>query len=393
MFIGDEMAEKRDYYEVLGVDKTADEKEIKKAYRKLARKYHPDVVEEDKKEEATEKFKEISEAYAVLSDEEKRQRYDQFGHAGMEGFSNEDIFRNVNFEDIFQGFGGGGIEDIFDLFGFGTGRSRSRSTGPRRGSDIYTEVEITLEEAANGADKEVTVRHDVFCPVCEGSKAEPGSEVETCPVCGGTGQRKQIRQSLFGQVMNVVQCGECNGTGKIIKEPCHNCKGRGTIKESKTLNIKIPAGVENGNRLRVSGEGNVGDVGGGNGDLYVEIYIKRHEYFERDGANLYYEKQISFVQASLGDTVDIPTINGEVELKIPPGTQSGTTFRLRDQGMPYMRRAGKGNLYVNITVVVPQKLSKEQKKLLIQFGEISGDEIKVYKKGIFDKVKDAINNP
>ena len=352
MFIGDEMAEKRDYYEVLGVDKTADEKEIKKAYRKLARKYHPDVVEEDKKEEATEKFKEISEAYAVLSDEEKRSRYDQFGHAGMEGFSNEDIFRNVNFEDIFQG-----------------------------------------EEAANGADKEVTVRHDVFCPVCEGSKAEPGSEVETCPVCGGTGQRKQIRQSLFGQVMNVVQCGECNGTGKIIKEPCHNCKGRGTIKESKTLNIKIPAGVENGNRLRVSGEGNVGDVGGGNGDLYVEIYIKRHEYFERDGANLYYEKQISFVQASLGDTVDIPTINGEVELKIPPGTQSGTTFRLRDQGMPYMRRAGKGNLYVNITVVVPQKLSKEQKKLLIQFGEISGDEIKVYKKGLFDKVKDAINNP
>ena len=273
MFIGDEMAEKRDYYEVLGVDKTADEKEIKKAYRKLARKYHPDVVEEDKKEEATEKFKEISEAYAVLSDEEKRQRYDQFGHAGMEGFSNEDIFRNVNFEDIFQGFGGGGIEDIFDLFGFGTGRSRSRSSGPRRGSDIYTEVEITLEEAANGADKEVTVRHDVFCPVCEGSKAEPGSEVETCPVCGGTGQRKQIRQSLFGQVMNVVQCGECNGTGKIIKEPCHNCKGRGTVKESKTLNIKIPAGVESGNRLRVSGEGNVGDVGGGNGDLYVEIYI------------------------------------------------------------------------------------------------------------------------
>ena len=354
MFIGDEMAEKRDYYEVLGVDKTADEKEIKKAYRKLARKYHPDVVEEDKKEEATEKFKEISEAYAVLSDEEKRQRY--------------------------------------DLFGFGTGRSRSRSAGPRRGSDIYTEIEITLEEAANGADKEVTVRHDVFCPVCEGSKAEPGSEVETCPVCGGTGQRKQIRQSLFGQVMNVVQCGECNGTGKIIKEPCHNCKGKGTIKESKTLNIKIPAGVESGNRLRVSGEGNVGDVGGGNGDLYVEIYIKRHEYFERDGANLYYEKQISFVQASLGDTVDIPTINGEVELKIPPGTQSGTTFRLRDQGMPYMRRAGKGNLYVNITVVVPQKLSKEQKKLLIQFGEISGDEIKVYKKGLFDKVKDAINN-
>ena len=219
------LAEKRDYYEVLGVDKTADEKEIKKAYRKLARKYHPDVVEEDKKEEATEKFKEISEAYAVLSDEEKRQRYDQFGHAGMEGFSNEDIFRNVNFEDIFQGFGGGGIEDIFE-----------------RGSDIYTEVEITLEEAANGADKEVTVRHDVFCPVCEGSKAEPGSEVETCPVCGGTGQRKQIRQSLFGQVMNVnvmvpVKSSRSHVTTVKVEEPLRKAKPL-TLKFQQVLKME-----------------------------------------------------------------------------------------------------------------------------------------------------------
>ncbi|MBR5502852.1 MAG: molecular chaperone DnaJ [Methanobrevibacter sp.] len=386
------MAEKRDYYEVLGVDRTADEKEIKKAYRKLARKYHPDVAEEGKKEEATEKFKEISEAYAVLSDEEKRQRYDQFGHAGMDGFSNEDIFRNVNFEDIFQGFGGGGLDDIFETL-FGGGRSRSYNAGPRRGGDIYTETTITLEEAASGVEKDIKIRHDVFCPECNGSKAEPGSEVETCPICGGTGQRKQIRQSLFGQVMNIVQCGECGGTGKIIKEPCHHCKGKGTVKESKTIGIKIPAGVESGNRLRVSGEGHVGDVGGGNGDLYVEINIKKHDYFERDGANLYFEKQISFVQASLGDTVDIPTIDGEVELKIPPGTQSGTVFRLKEKGMPQMRRATKGNLYVTITVVVPQKLNKEQQKLLRKFAQISGDEISVYKKGLFDKVRDAINNP
>ncbi len=386
------LAEKRDYYEVLGVDRTADEKEIKKAYRKLARKYHPDVAEEGKKEEATEKFKEISEAYAVLSDEEKRQRYDQFGHAGMDGFSNEDIFRNVNFEDIFQGFGGGGLDDIFETL-FGGGRSRSYNAGPRRGGDIYTETTITLEEAASGVEKDIKIRHDVFCPECNGSKAEPGSEVETCPICGGTGQRKQIRQSLFGQVMNIVQCGECGGTGKIIKEPCHHCKGKGTVKESKTIGIKIPAGVESGNRLRVSGEGHVGDVGGGNGDLYVEINIKKHDYFERDGANLYFEKQISFVQASLGDTVDIPTIDGEVELKIPPGTQSGTVFRLKEKGMPQMRRATKGNLYVTITVVVPQKLNKEQQKLLRKFAQISGDEISVYKKGLFDKVRDAINNP
>ncbi|MBQ6813510.1 MAG: molecular chaperone DnaJ [Methanobrevibacter sp.] len=385
------MAEKRDYYEVLGVDKTADEKEIKKAYRKLARKYHPDVAEEGKKEEATEKFKEISEAYAVLSDEEKRQRYDQFGHAGMDGFTNEDIFRNVNFEDIFQGFGGGGFEDIFDTL-FGGGRSRHYNNGPRRGGDIYTEVTITLEEAASGTEKDVKIRHDVLCPECGGSKAEPGSDVETCPICGGTGQRKQIRQSLFGQVVNIVQCGECGGTGKIIKEPCHHCKGKGTVKENKTISIKIPAGVESGNRLRVSGEGHAGDVGGGSGDLYVEINIKKHDTFERDGANLYYEKQISFVQASLGDNVDIPTIDGEVELKIPPGTQSGTVFRLKEKGMPQMRRSYKGNLYVTVTVVVPQRLNKEQQKLLRKFAQISGDEISVYKKGIFDKVRDAVNN-
>lgn len=388
------LAEKRDYYDVLGVEKGATEKEIKKAYRKLARKYHPDVAEEGKKEEATEKFKEISEAYAVLSDEEKRQRYDQFGHAGMDGFSNEDIFRNVNFEDIFQGFGGGGIDDIFDiLFGGGGRSSRSYNAGPKRGSDIYTDISITLEEAASGAEKDLKIRHDVLCPECDGSRAEPGTPVETCPVCNGTGERKHVTQSLFGQMMRVVQCGECGGTGKKINEPCHHCKGRGTVKEDKTISIKIPAGVETGNRLRVSGEGNAGEVGGGNGDLYVEINIKNHDYFEREGANLYFEKQISFVQASLGDTVDIPTIDGEVELKIPPGTQSGTVFRLREKGMPHMRRNSKGNLYVTVTVVVPQKLNKEQQKLLRKFAEISGDEIKEYKKGIFDKVRDAINNP
>jgi len=386
------LVEKRDYYEVLGVEKGATDKEIKKAYRKLAKKYHPDVVDDDKKEEATEKFKEISEAYAVLSDDEKRQRYDQYGHAGMDGFSQEDIFRNVNFEDIFQGFGGGGLDDIFEMFGFGGGRPSHRS-GPRRGSDIYSEAVITLEEAASGVKKEINLRHDVLCSSCNGEKAEPGSDVETCPVCGGTGQRKQIRNSLFGQVVNIVQCGECNGTGKIIKEPCHTCHGRGTVKEDKKIEISIPAGVDDGNRLRVSGEGNAGEVGGGNGDLYVEIRIKKHKDFERDGANLYYEKQISFVQASLGDTIEIPTIDGKVDLKIPPGTQSGTIFRLKEKGMPHMRHKSKGNLYVTVTVVVPQKLNKEQQKLLRKFAEISGEEISEYKKGLFDKVRDAINNP
>lgn len=390
------MADKRDYYEVLGVDKGATDKEIKKAYRKLARQYHPDVVEEDKKEEATEKFKEISEAYAVLSDEDKRSRYDRFGHAGMDGYSTEDIFRNANFEgfeDIFQSFSGGGIEDIFEMFGFGGfggGRPGSSRRGPRRGGDIYSRITITLEEASTGVEKEITIKHNVLCPHCNGDKAEPGSPVETCPTCGGTGQVKQVRSSLFGQIVNFAECRNCHGTGKIIQEPCSNCRGKGTVREEKTINIKVPAGVEDSNRLRVAGEGDAGDKGAPSGNLYVEINIQKHLDFQRDGANLYYEKQISFVQASLGDSVDIPTISGEVELKIPPGTQSGTVFRLRNQGMLIMQREMKGNLYVTVTVVVPQKLNKEQQKLLRKFAEISGEEISEIKKGFFDKVKDAM---
>ena len=379
------MADKEDYYDVLGVDKGADEKEIKKAYRKLAMKYHPDVSEE---ENATEKFKEISEAYAVLSDSDKRKRYDQYGHAGMDGFSAEDIYQNVNFEDIFQGFDMG---NIFDMFGFGGGSRRQQRQGPQRGSDIYTEVSITLEEAASGLEKDITIKHDILCPECNGSKSKPGSNPETCKTCGGTGQVKQVTNTLLGQMMSVRPCRECGGTGKIITEPCPNCNGRGTVRESKTITLKIPAGVEEGDRLRVSGEGNAGDANGGYGDLLVTIYIKKHKFFERQGSRLYYDKEISIVQASLGDTVDIPTIDGEVELKIPPGTQSGSVFKLRDQGMPIMRRNSKGNLYVTVTVVIPQKLNTKQKKLLKEFGEISGEEIHHYEKGLFDKIKDAMN--
>jgi molecular chaperone DnaJ len=385
------MPDKRDYYDVLGVDKGADEKEIKKAYRKLAMKYHPDVSED---EEATEKFKEISEAYAVLSDSEKRSTYDQFGHAGMDGFSNEDIFRNVNFDDIFQGFGGGSFDmgNIFEMFGFGGGSHRG-GYGPQRGSDVYEEVSISLEEAAAGLEKDLTVRHNITCPTCNGSKSEPGSNPETCQTCGGTGQVKQVTNTILGQMMNVRPCKDCGGEGKIITEPCEYCNGKGKVREDKFISIQIPAGVESGSRLRVPGEGNAGDVDGGYGDLIVQIIVKPHKYFEREGANLYFDQQISFVQASLGDTIDIPTIEGgEIELKIPPGTQSGTVFRLRGQGMPMMRRKSKGNMYVTANVVVPQKLNEEQKELLEEFGRISGEEIHKYEKGFFDKVKEAINH-
>lgn len=381
------MAEKRDYYDVLDVEKGADSKEIKKAYRKLAMKYHPDVSED---EEATEKFKEISEAYAVLSDEEKRKTYDQFGHAGMDGFSNEDIFRNVNFDDIFQGFGGFDMGNIFEMFGFGGGRGHH---GPQRGSDVYVEVSITLEQAATGIEKDVTVRHYVTCPACDGTKAEPGTTSETCQTCGGSGEVKQVTNTILGQMMNIRPCKACNGEGQIITDPCQHCNGEGKVREDKFISIKIPAGVEDGSRLRVPEEGNVGDRNGGFGDLIVIINVQKHEYFEREGANLYYDQAISFVQASLGDLIDIPTITGEqFELKIPPGTQSGTVFRLRGQGMPLMRRKSKGNLYVTVNVVVPQKLSTEQKELLEEFASISGEEIHKYEKGFFDKFKEAINH-
>ena len=380
------MADKRDYYEVLGVDKTADEKEIKKAYRKLAMKYHPDVSEEEGSEE---KFKEISEAYAVLSDEEKRQRYDKFGHAGMDGFTAEDFYQNVNFEDIFQGFD---IGNIFEMFGFGGGSSRSSRAGPQRGSDIYTEVPITLEEAFNGCEKEIKITRSEICPTCNGSKSKPGVEPETCPTCNGTGQIKEVSNTFLGQMVNVRPCRQCGGTGKIITDPCEECRGKGSIRKTKTIKLEIPEGVDEGNHLRVSGEGNCGDKPGLEGDLIVTVHIKRDKRFVREGDHLYYEQQISFPQAALGDIISIPTIEGkEVEFKITPGTQSGTVFKLRGQGMNSVRHSSRGNLYVTVTVVVPKKLNSKQKKLLNEFAEISGEEIKHVEKGLKDKLKDVLN--
>lgn len=384
------MSDKRDYYDVLGVDKDADQKEIKKAYRKLAMKYHPDVSEE---EDASEKFKEVSEAYAVLSDEDKRSRYDRFGHAGMEGFTNEDIFNNINFEDIFRGFGGSGssgfgMDSIFEMFGFGGGRN----SGPQRGSDVFYDLNITLEEAATGVEKEIIIHRKETCQHCHGEGAEPGTNVGTCQTCGGSGQVRQVRNTVFGQMVNVVQCRDCNGTGKHIETPCSECHGKGFSIKSKTLSVNIPAGVETGTRLRIAREGNVGEIGAASGDVIVDITVETHKDFKRDGANLYYTKQISFVQASLGDDITVPTITGEeLEIKIPAGTQSGTTFRLKNQGMQELRWSGKGNLYVTMKVIVPRKLNNKQKALLREFAEISGDSIKHEDKGFFDKVKDAIN--
>ena len=381
------MAEKRDYYEILGVEKGADKKEIKKAYRKLAMKHHPDVSDDP---ESADKFKEISEAYAVLSDEEKRNTYDQFGHAGMGGYSNEDIFRNVNFDDIFRGFGFD-FGDIFgDIFGFGGGRRGNR---PQQGDDVYHEMSITLEDAAFGLEKDIDISHKKICSTCRGSKAEPGTDTHQCSQCGGTGQVQQISRTPLGQFVNVRPCPQCRGEGVIIDTPCHECHGKGIVRETSTIHIKVPPGVEDGSRLRVPGEGDVGKRGGPPGDLYVLISVKPHKLFERHGSDLIYEQPISFVQASLGDEVDIPTLGEEiVSLKIPNGTQSGTSFRIKGKGMPHLRWNGHGNLYVKVKVVVPKKLNSKQKELLREFKDISGKEIYVEDKGFFDKVKDAIKH-
>jgi len=323
-----------------------------------------------------------------LSDDEKRQRYDQFGHAGMDGFTAEDFYQNVNFEDIFQGFD---IGNIFDMFGFGGGsRSRGR-TGPQRGSDIYTEVPITLEEAFNGCEKEIKITRSELCPTCHGSKSKPGSDPVTCSVCGGTGQIKEVSNTFLGQMVNVKPCRKCGGTGKIITDPCEDCQGKGSKRKTKTIKIEIPNGVDEGNHLRVSGEGNCGEAAGLEGDLIVTIHVKKHEKFIREGDHLYLEQQVSFPQAALGDVISIPTIEGkEVEFKITPGTQSETVYKLRGQGMNSVRHSSRGNMYVTVKVVVPKKLNSKQKELLEEFAEVSGEEIKHIEKGLFDRVKDAM---
>lgn len=368
---------KRDYYEVLGVPKDVGEDEIKKAYRKLARKYHPDVNKEDKN--AAEKFKEVTEAYEVLRDSEKRAKYDQFGHAGVDpnGFGAGD----------FGGFGGfGGFSDIFDIFG---GFGQSGRSGPVRGSDLRYDLFITLEEAAFGAEKEIEITKRETCGHCRGSGAKPGTRPKTCAACGGTGQVRKVQNLGPMQFTNVVTCNTCGGRGTIVEDPCPKCHGRGQVKADRKIKVTIPAGVDTGQRLRVNDEGEPGDRGGPPGDLYVMINVKPHKLFIRRGDDLIYEAPISFVQASLGDEIEIPTLEEKVKLKIPEGTQPGSTFRLKSKGIQRIRGYGRGDLNVLVSVVIPKKLNDKQKEILKNFAKVSGEDIKQPSKGIIDKVKDA----
>jgi molecular chaperone DnaJ len=358
---------KRDYYEVLGVTKTASEAEIKKAYRQMAVQHHPDKNPGDAV--AEEKFKECAEAYAVLSDSQKRAQYDRFGHGGMGGGGFDPGFSN--------------IEDIFDIFGFGDmfgGRQRTRSR-VQRGSDLRYDLEITLEEAANGKDEKLEIPRLEMCEECTGSGAEKGTTAENCISCAGSGQTRY--QQGFFSVMRT--CPNCSGKGTIIRNPCKECKGNGRIEKEKTLEIKIPAGVETGSRLRVTGEGEGGVHGGPSGDLFVVIHVAEHETFERQGANLYSAVPISFAQAALGADIKVKTLEGEEDLNVPAGTQTGTVFRIKSKGMPELGGRGRGDLFVAATLITPKSLSKDQRKLLEQLAEVEDTEFN--DESFMDKVR------
>ena len=373
------MADTRDYYEVLGVSKDADEATIKKAYRQLAKKYHPDMNPGDK--EAEKKFKEASEAYAVLSDADKRRQYDQFGHAAFEngggGASGAGGF-DFDFGDMGDIFG--------DLFGgmFGGG-SRRNSNGPRRGADIRINVRITFAESVTGTKKKIDVNLKDACTKCNGTGAKAGTSPETCSKCGGRGQVTYSRQSMFGMVQNVAPCPDCNGTGKIIKEKCPDCYGTGYITTKKTIEVNIPAGIDNGQCVRIQGKGEPGTNGGPRGDLLVAVMITADPMFERDGYNIFSDVHISYPTAVLGGEVKVKTVDGEVLYDVKPGTASGTRVRLKGKGMPTIRNSSvRGDHYITLIVDIPTKLNNEQKEALIAYDKLlTGEEKHIKKKGLF----------
>ncbi len=359
---------KRDYYEILGVPRTASIDDIKKAYRKLAMQYHPDRNPGNK--EAEEKFKEAAEAYEVLSDQDKRSRYDRFGHEGVRQGADFHDWTNANASDIFSifndifsaGFGGSIFDDIFG----GASRTRTHSTGGigERGSDLRISVKLSLEEIAEGVEKKVKIKRFEKCSTCGGSGSKPGTGMATCPTCGGHGEIRRATKTMFGQFINVVQCTTCGGTGRIMKDPCPTCSGNGRVNGESTIKVKIPAGVGDGNYLTLRGEGNAGRRGGPNGDLVVIIEEQAHEHFKREGDDVIYNLDLSFSEAALGSEVEVPTLTGRAKLKIDAGIQSGKILRMRDKGLPHLNGYGHGDQLVAINIYTPTKLSQRDKEIL-----------------------------
>jgi len=344
------MAVKRDYYEVLGVSKNATPEDIKKAFRRLAKEHHPDRNHEDG---SAERFKEINEAYEVLSDEGKRNTYDRFGHAG-------------NGAQDFGGFGGFGFNGFGDIFDAFFGASAEAETAARPGSDIHARVTLTFEEAALGCEKEITINRVVSCSRCHGSRSEPGSNTSRCPECDGRGRVQRVQQSLFGRFTNIVTCPRCAGEGRIIEQPCSECRGSGKERRQHSVKVNFPAGIDNGNAIRLTGEGDVGEKGGPHGNVYITAEVQPHKYFRREGFDVHYDLEINFAQAALGCEIEIPTLYGDEKLKVPSGTQSGTVFKVKNKGIRRLQRSGQGDQLVNLRVLTPEKLTREQKKLFEQ---------------------------
>ncbi|MEZ4516782.1 MAG: molecular chaperone DnaJ [Chloroflexota bacterium] len=380
------MAAKRDYYEILGVSRTVTKEELKKQYRKLAREYHPDV---NKEAGADERFKEISEAYEVLSNDEKRAAYDRFGHAGVNNGSGYSGFDSAGF---------GGFADIFEEFfgGFNT-TGRRRRSGPRRGPDLRYDLTITFEEAIFGGEREIEYRRLEECPECNGSGAEPGTQPITCTTCGGTGEVRRVQQSILGQFVNVTTCSTCNGTGELIPHVCKTCNGRKQVERTVTKKVKIPPGVDSDTQIRLTGEGGAGLDGGPAGNLFVVLTVSPHEYFQRRGDDIMLDLQINVAQAALGDEITIPTVDGDTPLRIPPGTQSGKVFRVKGLGVPKLDRSGRGadvgrgDQLVVVQVAIPKNLTAEQQDLFQELSRSLGKEVVPQKgKGILGQLRDAL---
>lgn len=370
----------RDYYEVLGVERTADGAEIKKAYRRLAMEYHPD---RNSSEDAAERFKEINRAYEVLSDADKRTRYDRFGHAGVDGNGGPQGFDGFQ---TFEGFG-----DIFDAFFGGGGRGGRRRRGPARGADLRYNMKLSFEEAVFGVEKEIEYQRQERCERCTGRGTEPGTDLAVCPECNGAGEIRRAQQSIFGQFVNVAACGRCNGEGRIVTDPCTQCRGSGRQKATRQIQVKVPAGVDDGAQIRLTGEGEAGARGGEPGNLYVVLSVAEHPQFERVEDHILFELPVNIAQAALGAKVTIPTLDGDMEMEIPAGTQSGEDFILRGKGVPHLRSHGRGDMVVRVTAVVPEDLTGEQRELLERLAQSMGTPTLPKKsRGLFERLRDAV---
>ena len=384
------MADKRDYYEVLGVEKGATDDEIKKAYRKMAKQYHPDLNPDDKTAEA--KFKEVGEAYEVLSDKQKRARYDQFGHAGVDpsygggqsGYERYQQYGHGDFGDFGDIFG-----DIFSGFGFGGSTKTRNPNGPIRGNDTQVRIQLSFMEAVKGCKKEIPIQRLERCGECSGTGAKAGTTPETCPECGGSGQVRVQQRSPFGVIQTVKACSRCGGKGKVINDPCKACNGMGRVRKSRKITVDIPAGIDNGQTFVVRGQGDDGTNGGPAGDLNVTVMVKEDPIFQREGFDIWVDVPITYAQAVLGDEIIVPTVDGKVSYSVPEGTQPGTTFRLRNKGVQYVNARGRGDQYVRVNIEVPTNLSGKQKDLLKEFDSSTGDKNYAKRKSFFDKIKDA----